>query len=169
MISKLPSVAPGVEILHEGEGCLFGSWKNLLVATWTTQCTGPLAESLGRVAGPFAKAHPEGFSSIHVIGNKPPLPTSEARETLIAQMRQYSNEVACIGTVLEGSGFWASAVRSFIVGLRFVVPRTFEMQTYASIPELAAWLPPLHAARTGVVIEKAELERTLVAFRARLG
>jgi hypothetical protein len=140
----------------------------VIVAVWSRQCTGPMAAALGDVTVGFSRAHPEGFSSVHVIGNNPPLPTSEARDTLIRETKRYSKDLACVGTVLEGSGFWASAVRSFIVGIRVVVPRTFEMQTYASIAELVAWLPPPHAKKTGVTLDPAEFERMLVMMRQRL-
>jgi hypothetical protein len=101
-------------------------------------------------------------------GRKPPLPTSEARDELLSLMKKFSENVACIGTVLEGSGFWAGAVRSFIVGLRLVAPRTFEMQTYASIAELSEWIVGPHAIRTGVEIDRAQLERVLTALRLKL-
>jgi hypothetical protein len=163
-----PTTTPTFGVLYQTEGCLFGSFQNVIVAIWKTQATGPLAAKLGELAGAFSKAHPEGFSSVQVISNSPPLPTGEAREKLIAMTRLHSATVACIGTVLEGSGFWASAVRSFIVGIRLVVPRTFEMQTYASIPELARWLAAPHAARTGVTLDPREVERALMALRDKV-
>ena len=169
MVSKRPSVAPAARVLHEERGCLIGTFENVVVAVWMTQATGPLAEKLGEVAGVFAAEHPEGFSNVHVISRTPPIPTGEARAQFIAMMRRYSDQVACIGTVLEGTGFWASAVRSFIVGIRLVVPRTFEMQTYASIEELSAWLPAPHAARTGVTLDRSALALALTDFRDRVG
>jgi hypothetical protein len=168
MTSANPSTASEPHIFYETDGCVFASWRNVLIAIWTTQGTGPLAEKLGEIARPFSKSHPEGFSSVHVIGKKPPLPTSEARDKLLSLMADFSGNVACIGTVLEGSGFWASAVRSFIVGLRLLSPRTFEMQTYATLSELTNWMVAPHATRTGVAIEPVEFERILATLRARL-
>lgn len=168
MTSATPSATSEPRVFYQTEGCVFAGWHNVLIAIWTTQGTGPLAQKLGEYARPFSKAHPEGFSNVHIIGKKPPLPTSEAREKLLSLMSDFADNVACIGTVLEGSGFWASAVRSFIVGLRLVAPRTFEMQTYASVPELIKWLVPPHAARTGVALDPVELERVLASLRGRL-
>jgi hypothetical protein len=168
MTSAKPGAAPEPHVYYETEGCVFASWQNVLIAIWTTQGTGPLADKLGEVARPFSKSHPEGFSSVHVIGKSPPLPTSEARDKLIALMGDFSGNVACIGTVLEGSGFWASAVRSFIVGMRLLAPRTFEMQIYARLAELTTWMVGPHAARTGVELDPVQLERVLAKLRARL-
>jgi hypothetical protein len=163
-----PSAARGPQIFYETEGCVLAGWQNLLIAIWTTQGTGPLAQKLGELSKPFSKAHPEGFSNVHIIGKKPPLPTGEARDKFLALMDEFSGNVACIGTVLEGSGFWASAVRSFIVGLRLLAPRTFEMQTYATVAELIGWIVEPHATRTGVRFDPVELEQVLATLRARL-
>ncbi|HEX7670175.1 MAG TPA: hypothetical protein VF395_11350 [Polyangiaceae bacterium] len=86
-------------------------------------------KQLGAHLGPFSLLHPEGGSFIQVIAKSPPLPTAAACEKLIHHMRRYSGQLACIGTVLEGTGFSASALRSFLVGLRIVVPRTFEIES----------------------------------------
>jgi hypothetical protein len=168
MSAKSPSVSVTPELLYQGDGYLFGAFRNVFIAIWTVQSTALTAEQLGARLGPFALAHPEGGSFIQIIAKSPPLPTPEAREKLIHHMRTYSGQLACIGTVLEGTGFWASALRSFLVGLRIVVPRTFEMQTYASIAPLAAWLPPLHLQRTGVSVTAAEIQTVLTGLRARV-
>ena len=168
MSEKPPFATAEPNVLYETEGCVFGTWRNIFVVTWTTRGTGPLVDLLAAETDVFAKAHSEGFSVIHVIAKNPPLPTSEARDKLIAETQKFAPQLACVGTVLEGSGFWASAVRSFVVGIRLLVPRTFEMQTYASIAEIAAWLPPLHTARTGVAMTPTELEHVLVTLRRRL-
>lgn len=168
MLTRMPSEpdpSPETNLLYEAKGCLFGTWKNVIVAIWTTQATGPLVSVLSEITIEFSKAHPERFSLVHVIGRGPPLPTAEARDLFVRETRKHSKDLACVGTVLEGSGFWASAVRSFIVGIRFVVPRTFDIQTYASIAEVAAWLPAPHAAKTGVTIDRREFERALLALR----
>ena len=160
MVSKRPGAEETLEILHRGEGCVFATFRNVLIATWTIQSTGPLAKKLGDVSAAFTRAHPEGFSTIHVIAKKPPLPTTEAREEFAALTRQYAKQLACVGTVLEGSGFWASAVRSMVVGIRLLAAQPFEMQVYSSIEELAAWLPGPHGGKTGVKLDPSELGRT---------
>jgi hypothetical protein len=169
MSSKATDASVPAETVYQAEGCLFGTWKNVVIAAWTIQGTGPLADELERVTAPVSSAYPVGFSAIHLIAKRPPLPTSEAREKLIQATRTYSKNLACVGTVLEGSGFWASAIRSFIVGIRLVVPRSFEMQTYGSIAELAQWMAPLHTARTGVTVNAGELEKVLANFRRQVG
>ena len=165
MSSKSPNGALALEIVGRGPGYLFARHHNVLIAIWTAQGTGPLVDALDRASAPLVRQHPEGFSSIHVVAKGTPLATGEARERLVALMKRYQGQIACIGTVLEGSGFWASATRSLILGMRLLAPQSFEMQTYASIPELAAWLPGPHGKRTGVALDPQELERVVTNLR----
>jgi hypothetical protein len=141
----------------------------VLVAIWTAQGTAELVDALDRVSSPLAKQHPEGFSSVHLVARGTPLATSEARERLVALMKRHQAQLACIGSVLEGSGFWASATRSLILGMRLLAPQSFEMQTYASIAELANWLPGPHEKRTGVKLDPKELERLITDLRREAG
>jgi len=166
--APLASGASTFDIVDRGPGHVLAVYRNVFIAFWATQGTGELIERLERFSAPHIEAHPEGVSSIQLVAKGTPLATSEARERLVSLIRRHSNRLACIGTVLEGEGFWASATRSLILGMRLLVPRSFEMQTYESIEELARWLPAPHAKKTGVVLEEPELIGVLRALRAQL-
>jgi hypothetical protein len=168
MASNHPAEPFSVEIVDRGPGYLFAVYRNVFIALWSTQGTGPLVERMENVSEPHIAKHPEGFSSIQLVAKGTPLATSEARERLVAVIRKHASQFACIGTVLEGEGFWASATRSLILGMRLLVPRSFEMQTYESIDELASWLPPHHLKKTGVALDPVELARVLRGLRADL-
>lgn len=161
MSTNPPTSSRRWEPLGRGDGYLFAGYHNVLIAIWTAQGTGERIAALDRVTAPFARKHPEGFSSVQFIAKGLPLANSEARERLIALMRRHHDELGCIGTVLDGSGFLASATRSLILGMRLLAPQSFDMQTYASIPELSAWLPGPHAKRTGVTLDRAKLQDVL--------
>jgi hypothetical protein len=156
----------GAQIIGRGNGYVFAVHQNVVIAIWAAQGTGPLVAELARAASSHARAHPEGFSSLHLVAKGTPLADSGARSALVALMHQYEQRLACIGTVLEGSGFWASATQSLILGMRLLAPRSFEMQTYASIPALATWLPAPHAKRTGVKLDPGQIERIMTELRA---
>jgi hypothetical protein len=153
------------QLIERRPGCMFVAHGNVLIVIWTAQGTGPLIDELARVTAAFARKYPRGFSSVHVISKGLPLATSEARDRLLALIRRYGEQLACVGTVLEGSGFWASATRSFIVGLHILSPTPLKLQIYASAREVAAWLVEPHAQRTGVIFEPQEIERAIMQFR----
>jgi hypothetical protein len=164
-----PSPPTSLEVLGQATGYLFSAHRNVLIACWTAQGTTPLVEAFGHVLDSFVTQHAEGVSTVHVISAGLPLATAGAREVLSALMKKHGVVMACVGTVLEGTGFWASATRSMIVGLQLLAPNSVAMRTYASIAEVAAWLPKPHAQRTGIVLEPPELEQSIATARAQAG
>jgi hypothetical protein len=158
---------PANRDIAEGEGYLFTAHHNVLISCWTAQGTAPLIEKLGNALGAFIALHPEGVSNVHVIAAGLPLATNEARDALAALMKVHGAHVACVGTVLEGSGFWASATRGVIVGLQLMARNMFAMRTCATVSELVDWLPKPHAGRTGITLEPKQFERAIADARAR--
>jgi len=110
--------------------------------------------------------HPEGISNVHIIAAGLPLANTEAREALSALMKAHDGALACAGTVLDGTGFWASATRGVIMSLQMLAPSSYAMRTCASDAELVAWMPKPHAQRTGVVLEPKALEGAIAEARA---
>ena len=155
-----------LEIVHQESCYVLGTWGNVAITVWGTQGTGPLVDRHAGCLAELALRYPGGFSSLHITGRQAPLPTPEARAKLSEILEQYQHSLACVGVVLEGSGFWASAIRSFIVGLRLLGPRAVDLQVRASIAEVANWLPAPHRERTGFEIDGRELDRVLRQARA---
>jgi hypothetical protein len=158
---------PADQILAEGEGYLFAAHHNVLITCWTAQGTGPLIATLGTALGAFIARHPEGVSNVHVIAAGLPLATNEARDALGVLMKLHGAQLACVGIVLEGTGFWASATRGLIVGLQLMVRNLFAIRTCATVSELVDWLPKEHAGRTGIALDPKQFARAIADARAR--
>jgi hypothetical protein len=69
----------------------------------------------------------------------------------------------CVGIVVGGTGFWASAIRGLITGLRSASSREYPLKLAGSIDELVSWLPEPHFKRTGIALDPAEFARALQA------
>jgi hypothetical protein len=167
----MPKVKPADDaptIVHDVPGCVMAVWKNTLITAWGAAGTLPLAVRLGEVSSSLVEAHPEGFSSLHFIVNGAGLPDAAARDALKNVAAQYASHVACLGTVIDGRGFWASAIRSFFTSLLLFSRTPYKAHYAASIPELAKWVVGPHEEKTRVRMLPEELERALVAVRARL-
>lgn len=154
-----------VDTLLEVEGLALHGWRNVQIASWTTQGTIALVEQLAEHSKRFHHKHPEGVSVVHLISKGPALPDAPTRERLKTLMEGNSKTLGCVAIVLDGRGFWASAVRSFLVGLRLVSPRTVNMQVFSTSEEVAAWLPEMHLQRTGVKIEPPDLLEAIQKVR----
>jgi hypothetical protein len=154
-------------ILYETDGFLVAKWENVTIVIWARQGSLPLCEKLEEVTVPLLLEHPEGGSTVHIIADAP-LPDADVRQKLADMSQRYGDKLACVGAVLEGSGFWASTLQSFIITILSFGRRSFRVNTCSTIAEIAHWLPPLHAKRTGVTFTPQEFERVLTTLRLRV-
>lgn len=153
--------------MYETEGFVMATWKNVGIHIWTRQATLALVDQLDVLSEAFVPLHPRGISSIHVVAKNAPLPDEVVRDRFLEVADRFAKQLACVGHVVEGSGFWASALQSFITGVHWLSRRPFKFQICTSISAVAQWLPEPHWQRTGVSFESRELRRALEYVRAR--
>jgi hypothetical protein len=136
-------------------------WKNVAIALWF----GPLslADIPAFEAGCKARCqeHPEGLSMVNIMvpGGKS-MPSGEAREELGRIMREYEAHSAEVFVVIQGAGFWASALRGLTTAVSMLAPR-YRLHIAANFVQVAELLPEPHRARTGVEIDPKELLRAI--------
>jgi hypothetical protein len=137
---------------------------HVTVTAWFGQLDKASAHVLARLNDDvIARLKGERVSSVHLVNNRVKLPDADARDVLAKIMRDSAKSVACATVIIDGGGFWASALRSFITGLRVLAPGSIDLHAHASIAEVLAWLPAEHFKRAGTQVEAAELERLLLA------
>ena len=153
----------GALILDEEPGAfLFGAFKNVSVVVWRQQATADALRRLGIAVSYLDKSYPQGRSTIHIVMDGAEPPTPEAEEGFIQLMK--GGNIACIGVVFLGNGFWASRLRSNSTSMVLQVAKQFELRQHGSIAELGGWLPIEHARRTGVKLSASELRDVVTAF-----
>jgi hypothetical protein len=162
---SLPPNAPADALLAEQPGVFsVRGWRNLAICVWTGQATGPAAEQVKRTMD-RPDAHGMCQSFVHVIHNKLPLPDSAARQVFMSLLKERSDTLACIAVVVLGTGFWASAMRNAVIGLRVFAPSNFEFRVFGTCEEVVAWLPTAHEKQTGVAIPPTALAKWLGGAR----
>jgi hypothetical protein len=161
--------SPAPWIGYETTGCIMGSWKNITIAVWARQGTVELVGELARVSAEYTKRDADTkVSTVHMILNHAPLPDTPTRNALRALSELYAPKLACVGTMIEGAGFWAGAVRGLVTSLQIVAPRrSFRMHICGSTNALASWMAEPHTRETGVSVEPSELEAMLNGLLAR--
>ena len=140
-------------------------WDHIHIVVWTGQASGESARRLGRMTPKPAAGRKR--SDIHIVTSGTPLPSADARAVFVDLMREMQGDIACLGIVIEGGGFWASAMRSAVIGLGMMAPKTLPFRALGSLDDLTAWLPGEHQRRTTVAIDSVGLRRALT--EARLG
>jgi hypothetical protein len=166
LLGKTPNRAPDTdEIAIMGEvASVFrvGLLGQLTVTVWFARPDKAAALTLSRVSDDcIARMRGELGSSVHMVNARVKLPDAETRDVLAQIMKNTGNALACAAVIVDGGGFWASALRSFVTGLRVLAPGTVDLHAYASIQEVLAWLPAEHHKRTGKTLAVEQVERLL--------
>jgi hypothetical protein len=152
--------------VHQGTpGAFFGSWKNVFVSIWQLQGT---ILAIDRMLAAIA-AMPrlaEKRSDIYVIAEGARLPEARVRDHFVDVIKSSSQALAGVSVVVGGTGFWSSAIRSFVTGLHWLAPRSFDFRLHGSVEEVADWLPPVHERLSGVHLDPSRLRRVLDEWTA---
>ncbi len=166
---KAPADSTSTQVLHDANGFSIATWKNVALHLWTVAGTPEMVAKLDEFSLAFTSAHPEGISAIHIIAKGAPLPGKEVRDLLREVSERHAKHVACVCHIVEGSGFWASALQSFLTGLHWLTQRSYSLRICSDIAAAAQWVPGPHADRTKVTLAPAELERAIRFLRRRAG
>jgi hypothetical protein len=150
-----------------GSFALYG-WQNVAIVVWASPATGPFVDRLARALRPFIDAHPEGITNVHLVTRAAGTPTAAAREGFVDMMTTHSRRLACVAIVLEGGGLWAAPLKSAIVGMRGLAPRSFQLRMHDSLEDVPRWVTRAHLKRTGVLLHPKQLRSLLVEARGFL-
>lgn len=146
----------------------FYKWQNLTIIVWASRATGPCVNRLAAVTRVAIDAHPEGITNIHLVARGVGVPTPEARDGFVDMMTTHSRRLACVAIVLEGGGIWAAALKTAIMGMRVLAPRSFLLRMHDSLEDVPRWVTREHLKRTGVLVHPKQLRSVLVEARGFL-
>ena len=139
---------------------VISAWKNVGICTWVSAAVGPavdvLVETMKRIGAPGQRV-----SWVHIIRDQAGLPDTAARSGFARVMREQHDELGCVAVVVGGTGFWASAMRNAVIGLRVFAPRKFELRLHGAIEEVVEWFPAAHEKVTGIQLSSTALQRFL--------
>jgi hypothetical protein len=147
--------------------CHFSIYQNIAIGVWVAQADRAAAEAALRVSQEMPKRCPNRHSSVAFLTDGLPGPMPEALPAL-TQLYARRSDLACTAIVIEGSGFWASGLRSMVNNTRREGGGDTPLKMGAAIGEVVDWLSEQHYKGTGVRIAPADLQQAL-AFARQLG
>lgn len=153
---------------YETDRMITAVWQNVGIVIWGRQATQALVEKLEERTRADLDEFPQGISAIHIVLDGTPLPDADARVGLAELSQRYGPRYGSVLTVIEGDGFWRSAMRSFVTGLHWVGRRPFHAKICSTLEEAAQALPDPHRKRTGVAVNSADLLSALREVRDRV-
>lgn len=141
-------------------------WKNLSIVVYATGADGAMLARMSKLTPLMRKEFPDGHSNLAFVLNGCPLPTEKAQQAIVAAYRNPESGLRCASVIVEGEGFWASALRSSVIGMGLQGER-IRLGLHSTISEMIEWLPVEHEKNTGVALNKTELQRTVTEARRR--
>lgn len=158
--------APRATLLdHEPGRCYMGYFRNLSLVVWAGGADGAAVLRVRKLSHHLIKAYPDGHSNItFVLGGVAP-PTEDARQAFAYIFNGKASDLRCMAVILEGDGFWASALRSTVTSLRQASSSQFAVRLFNTPDAILDWFPAEHAERTGVVINGPDLKAVMRSWR----
>jgi hypothetical protein len=161
-----PQAAHAVTIGLDPGRFRFSVWRNVSITLWTAQATLEAAERVLRLSRQLNREFPEGRSQVMIVSAGTAAPEGRASELLTEIYDPNVSRIVCIAAVLEGSGFWASGIRSRMTNMRIAAGNAMVLRVHETIDDVATWLPGEHLQRTGVKLSADELKTVLTSARA---
>lgn len=150
--------------IHDIEPGAFyiGSWQGIVMVRWERTADLEAVQRLAKVSTALVSDQTvPRRSNVHIISESAGVPSAAARAGFVDLMKEHADRMACVCIVVEGSGFLASAMRSFLTGMRLLAPRAFQYRLFGSVDEVVAWLPAEHRARTGSEVDTRRFAQVL--------
>ena len=120
-----------------------------------------------RLAKQLCEVYPK-CSNVTLVGRETELPGPEARVALEELTAQYARYIHSVALVIDGDGFWASMIRSFLTGLHLLRGHGYRCKAFPNAAEANPWLVPAHNADTGVSVTARETDAACEAVYRRL-
>jgi len=141
---------------------LYG-FENITIILWHGKPTVAAAEELTRVSQHRRAKFPHGISAVHLVPATFELPDGPTRDTFAKLLRDGDGEgkLAVVCVLIRGGGFWASAMRSLLTGLRVLSRGSVDLGLHTDLGAAVDYLLPRHLERTGVPIGREQLSAVL--------
>lgn len=148
-----------IELVGESPGInRTWAWRNVMLVIWIDKPSPEVVDKLGPIAEEIqSRTRAQKLSHIHIAESSLSMPDAETREAFLNLAHKYASNTACVAAIVEGSGFWASAIRGFITGILVLAPRELNIRMHKQANELLAWFPEAHARLTGTPIDGQDL------------
>lgn len=154
-------------IHYAAPGCVIGHVRNVTFSAWNTMPTAEHVQAFMVLAEQLRAVYPKN-SNVTLVMRETELPGPEARVALEELTAQYARYIHSVALVIDGDGFWASMIRSFLTGLHLLRGHGYRCKAFPSAAEANPWLVPVHNAETGVSVTAREIDVACEAVYRRM-
>ncbi len=139
----------------------YSYWRNVSIGVWSDQATLQAVQRIWPLTRHLITEYPAGHSNVAFVLDGVPAPLQEAQAELARLFNARHTQLTCTAVIVEGTGFWASAMQSSITSMQLTSGGSMRLRLHRSVDEVLEWLPALHLQRTGVELNPDDLRRVL--------
>jgi hypothetical protein len=149
---------------------VIGTLDDIVLVVWTDQPRLEHVLELRKVLDLISYRYSVG-SSVHVLADRPELPEKRVRDEMARVTKDFADHSIASALVLNGDGFWASAMRGLATSLHFLGTKRdrFKLRVCATVEQAAAWLVPVHNERSRRAANVEEVASALHELCSRAG
>ena len=141
-------------------------WKNVDILVWDAAPSPGGIGQMTRAVDQLLREDKRLRSGVHFMTERSGPPEGEARIEFRRFGQTHRKSIACAAVVVEHRGFVAGAIKSAVTAMLLMRGDHLHTRLFSGPEEAAAWLGPVHAERSGVATNPAELLRILRTTRA---
>lgn len=131
--------APGLEVRRHDEHHVLAVCRNVAVVLWVKETQLSAVGGMGELLGELTRG--DRRSALLQIAEPSALvPTTEAREAIMAVLKLHTSSLLASAVVFEGDGFRAAAARAVVSGIALMARLDFPHQIFASVPSALEWI-----------------------------
>jgi hypothetical protein len=135
--------------------------ENITIIVWHGKPTVAAVEQLTRVSQHRRAKFSHGISAVHLVPATFELPDGPTRDMFVKLLRDGDGKLAVVCVLIRGGGFWASAMRSLLTGLRVLSRGSVDLGLHTELGATVDYLLPRHHEKTGVPIGREQLSAVL--------
>lgn len=119
---------PDVRLAAHAEGFALGVCDEVIVSVWRRPITEALLQSVADVSAELQQAYPQGLGALTILGKGVMMSVTTAVRKGARELIEKSRaHIRCRALIIEGEGFYASTIRSLLIGIGYIHQRQAEL------------------------------------------
>jgi hypothetical protein len=155
----------GVEIRMRTESTVAGRWENLAMTLYRTPPSPKEIRTADAMNDEIIATHGAPYALLVFVHAAQKLPDADVRAVSAEIITRRATVNSTVALVLEGKGFWASAMRMAITSIMHFVDRRGHRRFFATEDEAARYLAPFLRRADGSPIAFGEVQAAVHEFR----
>jgi hypothetical protein len=159
--AAMNSLPVGLKITRSTGEYVVATYRNVLIQR-VNRASAEFLDAIQLAEEEVLASHPEGYGTVVMVEVSASLPPADVRRRSLELWKAKEHLILCQALVVEGEGFWASAMRGFMTGIYAVGRTRTPKKACPDEIEAATFVTQALGASAG---DRSALEAVLTAVR----